>query len=211
MSEIKLIIDGKEVQTTAGETILNAALENGIYIPHLCSKEELHPAGACRLCMVEIAGREGVVPSCATRAEEGMHVNTHSPAAEEIRKLCCDFIFKRHPPECTGCVKYGKCQLQSISQYVGDTGIKLRAAQLEIPENAQDPVICHDMQRCILCGRCVRVAYIDESAAMTVNKNKWKNWNLVLRKATREKWGMKDKHSQEGRILELDEKGRLIT
>ena len=157
MSEIKLIIDGKEVQTKAGETILNAALENGIYIPHLCSKEELHPAGACRLCMVEIAGREGVVPSCATRAEEGMHVNTHSPAAEEIRKLCCDFIFKRHPPECTGCVKYGKCQLQSISQYVGDTGIKLRAAQLEIPENTQDPVICHDMQRCILCGRCVRV------------------------------------------------------
>jgi len=55
------------------------------------------------------------------------------------------------------------------------------------------------------------ISYIDESAAMTENKNKWKNWNLVLRKAAREKWGMKDKHSQEGRILELDEKGRLIT
>lgn len=153
---IRLTIDGKSVTAQAGQTILSAALENGIYIPHLCSKEELLPSGACRMCVVSLQGREGVVTACSTPVEEGMVVNSHSLEAERIRQLCCDLLFKRHPSECTNCPRYGQCQLQSISQYVGDTGRKLHSAPLLIPNDESDPVICHEMHRCILCARCVR-------------------------------------------------------
>lgn len=157
MSEIvRLTIDGKAIETTTDKTILQAALENGIYIPHLCSHDNLHPTGSCRMCVVGQEGVEGVVTSCTTRCAEGMVINTKDDLAEKIRKLSCDFMFKTHPAECTGCPKYGKCQLASISQYVGDTGRKLKANPINAKANTENPVVLHEMHRCILCGRCVR-------------------------------------------------------
>lgn len=153
---VTLTIDGKSVAVAGGKTILEAALENGIYIPHLCSHENLHPVGACRMCMVKVQGRNGVAASCTTRAEDGMVVDTKDELAEKIRKLSTDLMFKTHPSECVGCPKYGKCQLQSILQVVGDTGRKLYAAPIRIPADAHNPMILHEMSRCILCGRCVR-------------------------------------------------------
>ncbi len=153
---ITLTIDGQTVKTEPGKTILEAALDHGIYIPHLCSHENLHPAGACRLCVVGQQGVEGVVTSCTEKVQEGMVIDTHDETAEKIRKLSCDFMFKTHPAECTGCPKYGKCQLQSISQYVGDTGRKLKANTINVKADHSNPIILHEMYRCILCGRCVR-------------------------------------------------------
>ena len=153
---VTLTIDQQTVTTTAGKTILEAALDHGIYIPHLCSHENLHPTGACRMCVVRQQGVPGVVTSCSTKVQPGMVIDTKDELAEKIRKLSCDFMFKTHPPECTNCPKYGKCQLQSISQYVGDTGRKLKANPILVPTNASNPIILHEMYRCILCGRCVR-------------------------------------------------------
>lgn len=157
MSEqVKLIIDGKRVTASSDTTILQAALDNGIYIPHLCSHENLHPTGSCRMCLVGVEGESAPVTSCITKCKEGMVVNTRDELAEKIRKLSCDFMFKTHPSECTGCPKYGKCQLASISQYVGDTGRKLKANNITVPADTSNPIILHEMYRCILCGRCVR-------------------------------------------------------
>ena len=157
MSEkVTLTIDGQTITADSAQTILEAALDNGIYIPHLCSHEDLHPAGACRLCVVAQQGVEGVVTSCTTKVKEGMVIDTHDETAEKIRKLSCDLMFKTHPSECTGCPKYGKCQLQSISQYVGDTGRKLKANTINVKADNSNPIILHEMYRCILCGRCVR-------------------------------------------------------
>ena len=157
MSEkVTLTIDGKQIVADSNQTILEAALANGIYIPHLCSHENLHPTGSCRLCVVGQQGVEGVVTSCITKVKEGMVIDTHDETAENIRKLSCDFMFKTHPTECTGCPKYGKCQLASISQYVGDTGRKLKANPISAKANTKNPIILHEMYRCILCGRCVR-------------------------------------------------------
>ena len=157
MSEqVKLIIDGKRVTASSDTTILQAALDNGIYIPHLCSHENLHPTGSCRMCLVGVEGESAPVTSCITKCREGMVVNTKDELAEKIRKLSCDFMFKTHPSECTGCPKYGKCQLASISQYVGDTGRKLKANNITVPADTSNPIILHEMYRCILCGRCVR-------------------------------------------------------
>ncbi len=156
MSQISLTIDGQKILAEESKTILDAALENGIYIPHLCYHEDLHPNGGCRLCVVEVEGVEGVVTSCSTKVKEGMVVNTKSKLAEDLRKLACDFMFKTHPSECTGCPKYGKCQLASISQYVGDTGRALRELKIRVNADETNPLMLHEMYRCILCGRCVR-------------------------------------------------------
>ncbi len=156
MSQVSLKIDGQNILADESKTILEAALDNGIYIPHLCYQENLHPNGGCRLCVVEVEGEDGVVTSCSTKVKEKMVVNTKSKLAEDLRKLASDLMFKTHPSECTGCPKYGKCQLASISQYVGDTGRALRELKIRVNADETNPLMLHEMYRCILCGRCVR-------------------------------------------------------
>ena len=156
MGSVTLTIDGKTIIAGEDTTILEAALNNGIYIPHLCSHESLLPAGACRMCVVKVEGMDGVVASCAVKVADGMSVDTNDELAEKIRKLSCDLICKTHPSECTNCPKYGKCQLQTIIQYVGDTGRKLRSNQIITAKDESNPIVMHEMVRCILCGRCVR-------------------------------------------------------
>ena len=156
MGEVKLTIDGRLITADESKTVLEAALDNGIYIPHLCHHDNLHPNGGCRLCVVKQEGVDGVITSCSTKVKEGMVINTKDELAESIRKLSCDFMFKTHPSECTGCPKYGKCQLASISQYVGDTGRPLREMKIRANTDETNPLMLHEMFRCILCGRCVR-------------------------------------------------------
>lgn len=151
-----LTINGKPIEAPAGSTILQAALSAGIYIPHICDHENLRHTANCRLCMVGIAGREGVFTACSTPAEEGMAVDTHDAQAERVRKLSLDFLVKTHPAECTGCPKFGRCQLQAIMQAVGDTGRGLRNRAILRPTDGKNPIVLHEMTRCILCGRCVR-------------------------------------------------------
>ena len=159
MGKVTLKIDGVTIKADPGQTILEAALENGIYIPHLCSHENLLPAGACRMCSVRVEGTDGIVTACSVRVREGMVVDTRDELAEKIRKLSCDLIVRTHPSDCTGCPKYGKCQLQTIIQVVGDTGRRLRNNKILTPANGTNPVILHEMYRCILCGRCVRACH----------------------------------------------------
>jgi NADPH-dependent glutamate synthase beta subunit-like oxidoreductase/ferredoxin len=159
MSKVTLTLDNKTITADSERTILEAALDNGIYIPHLCSHENLLPAGACRMCVVRVQGTDSVVTACSTKVQDGMIVDTHDELAEKIRKLSCDLIVKTHPPECIGCPKYGKCQLQTIIQVVGDTGRRLRNNKIIMPANEKNPVILHEMYRCILCSRCVRACH----------------------------------------------------
>lgn len=153
---VTLTINGKTVTAPAGSTVLQAALAGGIYIPHLCDHENLRHTANCRLCMVKVAGHNGVDAACATPVAEGMVVDTKDELAEKVRKLSVDLMFKTHPNECTGCPKYGHCQLQSILQAVGDTGRALRSNPIRLPADDKNPMLLHEMYRCILCGRCVR-------------------------------------------------------
>lgn len=156
MNNIKFTIDGREVSAKPGQTILEAALDAGIYIPHICSHENLHPAGSCRLCAVEIEGVEGVKMSCTTKAEAGMNVTIKGEKAEKVRKLSLELMFTPHPEECVGCPKYLKCQLQALSQYVGVAGSGVRHRANHIAADGRNKLMLHEMYRCVLCGRCVR-------------------------------------------------------
>jgi NADPH-dependent glutamate synthase beta subunit-like oxidoreductase len=160
LDTIGLIINGKEVETKKGKSVLEAALEGGIYVPHLCHHPDLAPVGACRLCLVEIEGVEGFPASCTTPAEQGMVVRTKSPEVDAVRLLSMELILSRHPAECTACSQYLNCELQSVKQFIGGSEeLRVRKRPKPIATNNQNPLFVHDFQRCILCGRCVRTCH----------------------------------------------------
>ncbi len=151
-----IIIDGVSVAAQEGQTILNAALDAGIFIPHLCSHPDLEAAGGCRLCVVEIDGCGKAVPSCSVTVQEGMNISTQSPAALKVRRAAMELILAAHPSECGDCPKYGKCELQSMYQFMGVSAEGRKRRHRAIADNASNPLILHRFTRCILCGRCVR-------------------------------------------------------
>jgi NADPH-dependent glutamate synthase beta subunit-like oxidoreductase/formate hydrogenlyase subunit 6/NADH:ubiquinone oxidoreductase subunit I len=153
---IVLNIDGHDVATEQGRSVLEAALEAGIYIPNLCHHPDLKPIGACRLCVVEIDGCDDVVTACTTRARAGMAVRTKTPKVEQIRRLAAELLLSAHPSECSTCPKYGKCEFQSLTQYLGVSDSRLRKRFKSVPVVTANPLFVHDRSRCVLCGRCVR-------------------------------------------------------
>lgn len=153
---MKLTVDGKEIEAKEGSSVLNAALNAGVYIPHLCSHPDLEAKGGCRLCSVEIEGVEGAVPACMTEAKEGMRVSVNGEKAQEVRKTAMELILATHPADCTGCPKYGKCELQSMYQYLGVSPERWRKKSRVTPNDDSNPLISHLFTRCVRCGRCIR-------------------------------------------------------
>ena len=157
MAKIKFTIDGKEVLCEKGESILEAALSNGIYIPHICTHPDLPVQGNCNLCVVEIEGEKGVMKACETKAADGMRVHTDTKEVQRIRNTALEFILAEHPTDCTGCKAYGKCELQTLMQYTGVIHNRLRHIHRTTNSiNNKNLVINREMERCIQCGRCVR-------------------------------------------------------
>ena len=158
MDLIKLTIDGKEVEVAKGTTILDAAKQIGINIPTLCYlnlhdlKINNSPAG-CRICVVEVAGRRNLAPSCATQCMPGMIVNTHSIRVMNARRTVLELILSDHPFECLVCAKSGNCDLQKVAQ---DQGIRMIHYEGEKSTYRKDtsPSIIRDMDKCIMCRRC---------------------------------------------------------
>lgn len=116
---MKITIDGKEIEAKEGQSVLEAALQNGVYIPHLCYHPDLEAKGGCRLCSVEIDGTEGAVASCMAKVRDGMTIHVNGSEADRTRKTSMELILATHTPDCTGCPQYGKCELQSLYQYFG--------------------------------------------------------------------------------------------
>lgn len=153
---MKLMINGKEIEAREGVSVLDAALEAGIFIPHLCKHPDLEAVGGCRLCVVEVEGQEEIVPSCKLTAQEGMKVHTDSERAEAVRKMAMELMLATHPADCTGCPKYGKCELQSMYQFMGVSAERWKTKSRPVPTDDSNPLIQHLFTRCIRCGRCVR-------------------------------------------------------
>lgn len=153
---VTIEIDGRQLTVPEGMNLLEAALQNGIYIPHLCHHPDLPGLGSCRLCIVEVEGMEGVQPSCKLKASEGMKVITDSPRIHSLRKLAMELLLAAHPEDCSTCPKYGRCELQTLIQYMGVSATRMSARIKGFAQNDKNPLLIHDMNRCVLCGRCVR-------------------------------------------------------
>jgi NADPH-dependent glutamate synthase beta subunit-like oxidoreductase/Pyruvate/2-oxoacid:ferredoxin oxidoreductase delta subunit len=153
---IKLSIDNKQIEAKGGTSLLEAALGGGIYIPHLCHHPDLSPIGACRLCLVEVEGMEGLLTSCTTAVSEGMVVRTKSDAIDRMRRLAMELMLAGHQQDCTACVKYLNCELQSLKQYLACDHLSVKRRSKLLPTRSTNPLFVQDSNKCILCGRCVR-------------------------------------------------------
>jgi formate dehydrogenase beta subunit len=159
LATIKLNIDGRDIETQAGKSVLEAALDAGIYIPYLCHHPDLSPNGACRLCIVEIEGTDGLPTSCTTPAASGMIVRTKTEKVEKMRRLAMELMLAGHPADCGSCNKYLNCELQSVKQYLGCEELSVRRRSKLFPLNTGNPLFVHDPNKCIVCGRCVRACH----------------------------------------------------
>lgn len=160
---IQLTINGVVCRVEPGTTVLKAARDNGIYIPTLCNHPALKPWGGCRMCVVEVTRPGGAGPAVATactlETEDGMVVETDTEAIKNQRRLAMELILSNHPAECDGCPRYGNCELQSMIQYIGVSAVRTVHKPMTSPRNDENPIISHDMKRCIKCGRCVRMCH----------------------------------------------------
>jgi bidirectional [NiFe] hydrogenase diaphorase subunit len=152
-----LTIDGKLVSAREDDTLLDAAREAGIRIPTLCHLEGLSEAGACRLCLVEVAGSGKLQPACVARVREGMEVRTDTERLRAYRRMIVEMLFAEGNHVCSVCVANGHCELQNLAIAVGMDHVRY---DYLFPERAVD--ISHarfgiDHNRCVLCTRCVRV------------------------------------------------------
>ena len=179
--KIKLKIDGVEVEAKPGQTIIEAARDHGVYIPYLCWHPNLKPYGACRMCVVEIEGGRGYPAACHTTVGEGMSVLTNPAPVEEIRRDILALTLSSHPhgcltcwriehcgptdvclrnvsviDRCVVCPQNERCELQDVTYSVKLNEVPLPYQYRNLDLETRNPFIDHDMNLCIVCGKCVR-------------------------------------------------------
>jgi bidirectional [NiFe] hydrogenase diaphorase subunit len=164
MSARTLTIDGKQITAEKGATVLQAATEAGIKIPTLCHLEGVYDVGACRLCIVEVAGTPKLLPACTLKVAEGMEVKTDSERLRKYRRMILELLFTERNHVCAVCVANGHCELQTLAY-----GLGLDHARYDYTFPQWNVDITHrlfgmDHNRCILCTRCVRVCWHIEGA-----------------------------------------------
>jgi formate dehydrogenase alpha subunit len=159
---VKLTINGREIIAKKGVTVLEAALDAGIYIPTLCYDPDLKPYGGCRLCVVEIEGMRALASACTTPTTDGMVVHTETPRVNQSRRITMELIIANHHGDCLACVKNQQCELLKIAQYLGmerDHIDRLRKDTQVLPIDASHPLFIRDLNKCILCAKCVRACH----------------------------------------------------
>jgi len=154
---INLTINGKKITADDGETILQAALKNKIYIPNLCYDKRLRPYGGCRLCIVEVEGQPRLFAACSSPAQEGMVVNTDTPKLKKLRQTAIELLLVHHPLDCPECDKAGECDLQDLAYEYGKPEARFIRHRKAAPPDVRGPLIELTSRRCILCGKCVRI------------------------------------------------------
>ncbi len=150
-------VNNKKIRAEKGETILSALNRNGIKIPTLCRMKEFSPTGACRMCVVEVEGRERLVTACSQPVEEWMKIQTHSLRVITARKTIVELLLSNHPDDCLYCDKNLNCELQRLSEELNIRERRVRARKIKPRLDQSSPAIVRDLSKCILCGRCIRV------------------------------------------------------
>jgi formate dehydrogenase major subunit len=167
---VTLTIDGFDVTVPEGTSIMRAAAEIGISVPKLCATDSVDAFGSCRLCLVEIEGRNGTPASCTTPVAAGIKVTTQNAKLKTLRRGVMELYISDHPLDCLTCSANGDCELQDMAGAVGLRDVRYEAVEthfkardtsgkanpLYIPRDDSNPYFSYDPQKCIVCSRCVR-------------------------------------------------------
>ena len=159
---VTLTIDNVEVKAKEGTNILWAALDNGLYIPNLCAMRDIKPPiASCRLCFVEIEGRNAPVTACTEPVSDGMVVHLNTSRVMRLRNTAFELLLSHHNIDCRNCAKNRNCELQSIASCLG---LKLKLKRFRrIPQkslvDSSHPLFIYDSTKCVLCGKCVWVCH----------------------------------------------------
>ena len=150
-------INKNKVSAKQGETILDVLERNGIQVPTLCHMKDMFPSGSCRMCVVELEDSGKLVSSCSFPVADGMKVKTHSGKVIEARKTIVELLLSNHPDDCLYCVRNGNCELQGLSKEFNVTERRIHGIKNNFSIDQSSPSIIRDPDKCILCGRCIRV------------------------------------------------------
>ncbi len=157
MKEITLSFDGKECKGVLGDTILEVAQKNDVYIPTLCYLKGLSPIGACRMCVVEVEKNPKLLTSCTTPAVDGMVVHTKTEKLQKYRKQILELLFAGRNHFCMYCSQSGDCELQRLAIEHGMDAVRYPYLYAPFENDATHPDLMMDHNRCVLCLRCIRV------------------------------------------------------
>jgi len=156
MALLNIEIDGQPTQIESGRTVMDAARQLNIAIPHFCYHNKLSIAANCRMCLVQVEKAPKPLPACATPVSEGMKVFTHSEFAVKSQKAVMEFLLVNHPLDCPICDQGGECQLQDLAVGYGGSDSRFQEEKRVVANKDLGPLISTDMTRCIHCTRCVR-------------------------------------------------------
>jgi len=154
---VEVHINDRLVEVEESATILDAAVAAGVKIPTLCHIKGLFPSGACRICVVEVEGRPGLVASCSTPVADGMKVFTRTPKVLNARRTIIELLLASHPFECLTCNRNMHCELQNLAAEYDIEDLPFRGKSKHHYSDFSSPSITRNPDKCILCGRCVRV------------------------------------------------------
>ena len=157
MSDVAFfLLDGEEVPFSSGQTVIQAALQAGHYVPHLCYHPEFKPHGSCKVCTVKVAGRTAA--ACTLPAQTGMEVESSSDEMNDLRRTLVQMLFAEGNHFCPSCEKSGNCTLQALGYDLGVMTAGFRHMFPDRPVDASHPDLLLDFNRCILCELCVRAS-----------------------------------------------------
>ncbi|MBI4892783.1 MAG: bidirectional hydrogenase complex protein HoxU [Acidobacteria bacterium] len=171
-SKISIRIDGELINAQSGASLLDAALAAGKFIPSLCHMKGLSSVGACRLCVVEVAGVGRLLPACTTPVQDGMNVTTQNDKLRRYRRTILELLFAERNHVCAVCVSNNHCELQALATRLGVTSVRFPYTFPRVAVDLSHRKFAQDQNRCILCTRCVRVCAEVEGAHV---------WNVVSR------------------------------
>src|SRR5512136_1394877 len=187
---VTLTIDGKSVTVPAGTSIMRAAMEAGTEIPKLCATDSIKAFGSCRLCVIEVEGRNGTPASCTTPVAHGISVKTQTPRLAAIRRGVMELYISDHPLDCLTCAANGDCELQDMAGAVGLRDVrygydganhvfarKNGSANFDWkPKDESNPYFTFDPAKCIVCNRCVRACEeVQGTFALTISGRGFKS------------------------------------